>query len=335
MYITGGIGSVPFLEGFGNDYELDPEYAYAETCAALSSLFWNWEMALITGQPKYSDLFEWQLFNAAAVGMGLTGENYLYNNPLLSKGGITRQPWYQVPCCPSNLSRTWANLGKYIYSSDQNALWIHQYIGSKAELQAHIQVNIEIESGIPWDGKIKIKIDPSVPSEFTLHLRIPSWISNIDVFSAFKVNGEPPRATSHPLPASLHTPEPTTQGYDPDCSRFLPIQRFWSPGDVIELDFDMPITLRRAHPMVKGHERKVAVTRGPLVYCLESVDNPGVDIFSALLDASTLQAEPAPMLLGGITLIYGHTLDNQPLTFIPYHLWANRGESYMTVWVNC
>jgi DUF1680 family protein len=334
MYVTGGIGSVPGLEGFGNDYELDPEYAYAETCAALASLFWNWEMALITEEAKYSDMFEWQLYNAAAVGMGLSGENYLYNNPLACTGGVTRKAWYAVPCCPSNLSRTWADLGKYIYSSDEEAIWIHQYIGSTATLRTNPQVHIETKSGLPWNGKIKIRIEPSTSSEFTIHLRVPSWASNTEEFSAIKVNGEPAASSIHPLPLLPHPSEPTAQGFDPRRSHFLSIQRGWSPGDVLELDFDLSITLRRAHPKVRGHRDKIAVTRGPLVYCLESIDNPGVDIFSACLDTTSLVPEPAPSLLGNITILRGKTVAGQPLTFIPYHLWANRGESQMTVWVN-
>ena len=334
MYITGGIGSVPGLEGFGNDYELDPEYAYAETCAALASLFWNWEMALITGEAKYSDLFEWQLYNAAAVGMGLSGTNYLYNNPLTCKGGVTRKEWYSVPCCPSNLSRTWADLGKYIYSSNEDAIWIHQYVGSRATLQTSQELQIETESGLPWDGKIRIKIKPSSPTKFTIYLRIPSWASNTNESNAIKVNGELPSLLVDPLPPMPRPSEPTAQGYDPRQSRFLSIQRLWSPGDVLELDLDMPITLRRAHPKVRGHRDKVAITRGPLVYCLEGTDNYGVDIFSTRLDTTSLRSESAPELLNGITILRGQTVDNKPLTFIPYHLLANRGESQMTVWVN-
>jgi len=334
MYVTGGIGSVPGLEGFGNDFELDPEYAYAETCAALASLFWNWEMALITGAAKYSDLFEWQLYNAAAVGMGLSGKNYLYNNPLTCKGGVTRKAWYTVPCCPSNLSRTWASLGKYIYSSDKDAIWIHQYIGSKARLQTGLQVDIETESGLPWNRKIRIKIEPSMPAEFTIHLRIPSWASKGEETSTIKVNDEPPAPLGRHLPFIPHPSEPTAQGYDPRQSDFLSIQRLWLPGDVLELEFDMPITLRRTHQKVKRHNGKVTVTRGPLVYCLESTDNPGVDVFSVRLEASSLMPEPAPNLLGGVTILRGQTVDGQPLTFIPYLVWANRGESQMTVWVN-
>jgi len=334
MYVTGGIGSVPGLEGFGNDYELDPEYAYAETCASLASLFWNWQMSLITGASKYSDLFEWQLYNAAAVGMGLSGVNYLYNNPLTCKGGVTRKAWYSVPCCPSNLSRTWADLGKYIYSAEKEAIWIHQFIGSKATLQKDGPAQIEIESGLPWEGKIRIHLQPAISTEFTLHFRIPSWVSNFTEFAGVKINGEPLTPLTDPQPNLPHPAESTAQGYDPRQSRYLSIQRLWSAGDVLELDFDMPVTLRRAHPKVRGHRHKVAITRGPLVYCLESTDNPGVEVISTRLDAASLTFEPAPHLLGGITILRGQTVDGQPLTFIPYHLWANRGESQMTVWVN-
>ena len=322
MYVTGGIGAVPGSEGFGNDYELDPEYAYAETCASLASLFWNWEMAQLTGEAKYSDLFEWQLNNAAAVGMGLSGKDYLYNNPLLCRGGVTRKAWYAVPCCPSNLSRTWADLGKYIYSFDEENIWIHQYIGSR---MVNGSWGMEIDSSLPWEGRVRIKVDPGEPSEFTLHLRIPSWA----VAGGFSVN-----LNGKPILNSSSMMSHSSFGFDPHPSRFLPIQRLWSPGDTIELTFEMPIALRSAHPKVKGHAGKVAVTRGPLVYCLESVDNPGVDLFTCRLDPTSLRSDPAPDLLGGITLLRGQTIDGQPLTFIPYSLWANRGESQMTVWVN-
>ena len=154
MYITGGLGAVPGLEGFGDDYELDPEYAYAETCASLASLFWNWEMALITKNARYSDLFEWQLYNATTVGMGQNGDTYLYNNPLAVHGGVTRKEWYVVPCCPSNLSRTFADLGKYIYSFEENNLWIHQYISSETTVNVGVPVKVKIESELPWSGKV-------------------------------------------------------------------------------------------------------------------------------------------------------------------------------------
>jgi hypothetical protein len=337
MYVTGGIGSLPALEGFGNDYELDPEYAYAETCAALASMFWNWEMAQLTGEAKYSDLFEWQLYNAAAVGMGLDGKKYFYNNPLTCRGGVTRKPWYAVPCCPSNLSRTWADIGKYIYSQDKDEIWIHQYISSQYESDV---AKIEVRSDFPWNGNVQIKID--LPTEVTLHLRMPSWSKNPQV----DVNGEDVMGTLAPGAsvgdaishdngqAGYHPAPPTASGYNPGQSRFLPLKRTWHPGSEIALTFDMPIMLRKAYPNVKGHQGKVAVTRGPLVYCLESTDNSDINIFDANLDASLLTERFEPDLLGGIVKLTAKTTDNKLLTFIPYHLWGNRGESTMTVWVN-
>ena len=324
MYVTGGIGSLPNLEGFGNDYELDPEFAYAETCAALASMFWNWEMAQLTGDAKYSDLFEWQLYNAAAVGMGLDGASYLYNNPLTCRGGVTRKPWYAVPCCPSNLSRTWAGLGKYVYSSNEDEIFIHQYISSEYDDGS---TKIEIRSGLPWMGNVNITITPSTSVQFTLNLRLPSWC---DVaISHITCNGE--IVSVHPA-----TPqnEKTASGYDPREGRWLKIQRTWNAGDVLELNFEMPIQLRQAHPKVKGHQGKAAITRGPVVYCLESVDNPLVDIFNSRVETTSLESVFDPGLLGGITKIDGQTTMGEPITLVPYHLWGNRGKSAMTVWIN-
>ncbi len=324
MYVTGGLGSLPVLEGFGNDYELDPEYAYAETCAALAGMFWSWEMALTTAKARYSDLFEWQLYNAAAVGMGLDGRSYLYNNPLACRGKVTRQTWFDIPCCPSNLSRTWANLGKYIYSMDDQALWIHQYIGSCVKPESGNGIEIRLDSGLPYTGRVAIQLTPRTQAEFTVQLRLPSW----SIVTRISVN-----AQSLPVQATELENQPAGGGYDPRQAQFLPIRRLWSAGDLIEIDFDMAIRLRRTSPRVKGHRGKVAVTRGPLVYCLESVDNPGVDLFACRLEPASLQVEPATEVLGGIQIIRAVSVDGRPLTFIPYSLWGNRGPSQMTVWV--
>jgi DUF1680 family protein len=326
MYVTGGLGALPDIEGFGNDYELDPEYAYNETCAALASLFWNWEMALALREARYSDLFEWQLYNAAAPGISANGHTYLYNNPLAVRGGITRQRWYSVPCCPSNLSRTWAHLGKYIYSVEGDALWIHQYIGNEA--QPWPDSVIKVDSKLPFSGLAVIELNLPAAKTFTLNLRIPSWCAAPGKFNV-KVNGEPLDLRL----STLDSLEPTAQGYDPRPSRFVPITREWNPGDRLELTFDMSIAIRKAHTKVKDHAGKVALTRGPLVYCLESTDNPGVDIFTVQFDPSSLRAEE-DALFGGINILRAKATSGQTLTFIPYHLWANRGDSQMTVWVS-
>jgi hypothetical protein len=267
-------------------------------------------MALLTKDARYSDLFEWQLYNAASVGMGQNGNTYLYNNPLAVHGGVTRKEWYVVPCCPSNLSRTFADLGKYIYSFEKDNLWIHQYVSNETLVDVGVPVKIEIKSELPWKGKFRIHVKPGIRKEFRINLRKPSW--GVASF------GE----------------QMTASGYDPRNARYDTISRVWSPeGERLELNFDMSIQLRRAHPKVKGHTGKVALTRGPLVYCLESVDNPDVDIFTAELDPASLRDEFVNDLLGGCVVIHGKTMDGKPLKFIPYFLWANRGESQMVVWV--
>jgi uncharacterized protein len=338
MYVTGGIGSLPGLEGFGNDYELDPEYAYAETCAALGCLFWNWEMAQLTSEAKYSELFEWQLYNAAAVGMGLEGTTYLYNNPLACRGEVQRRPWYAVPCCPSNISRTWANLGKYLYSSSPGRLMVHQYISSRLEHyrlpgeQSETAFSLKMISGLPWDGRVDITItacdsfNPDAAGNFELLLRWPTWASS----KHLKLNG---RTVDVDLKNKEKTEKPAMV-YDPRPAEFQKLSRVWSPGDLIEINFEMPIRLLQAHPKVKGHKGKKAVTRGPLVYCLEDVDNPDVDIFKTWLDPDSLVPVFDEFMLGGITKIQGKTVDGKSLIFIPYFLWGNRGISQMTVWVN-
>jgi len=215
-------------------------------------------------------------------------------------------------------------LGKYIYSSNRDEIFIHQYISSEYDGEL---AKIEIRSELPWTGKVKITVNPSVSSEFTLNLRLPSWCETES--TRITCNGE----FSPVTPASQQS-KITASGYDPREGRWLNLKRIWNSGDVIELILDMPILFRHAHPKVKGHQGKVAITRGPLVYCLESVDNPNVDIFSVAIDKSSLDSMFDRKTLGGINKLIGQTKTGQPLTFIPYHLWGNRGESTMTVWVN-
>jgi DUF1680 family protein len=281
---------------------------------------------LIHAEAKYSDLFEWQLYNAAAVGMGLGGDCYLYNNPLLSRGGITRRSWFLVPCCPSNLSRTWASLGKYTYSREANALWVHQYIGNEVQMEDSVWKQVKLESSLPWEGKVKVTVQPDRPADFTLHLRIPSWAGHVSI----KVNGSriPCAAPNNP------TLLPPASGYDPRLSYFLPLQRRWLPGDCIDLDIEMPLFLRKASPHLHGHRNKVALSRGPLVYCVESTDNPGFDILHDKINPQSIGAEQDQTILGGIYVLRGKKRDGGDFTAIPYQLWANRGESQMAVWLN-
>jgi hypothetical protein len=320
MYVTGGLGALPFTEGFGRDYELDPEYAYAETCAALASMFWSREMALLTGRPRYDDLFEWQLYNAASVGIGMDGRSYFYNNPLTCRGGLSRAGWYLVPCCPPNLSRTWASLGEYLFHEDENGLHLGQYVTSAIQLDWG---TLNVDSGLPWSGEIRLTFDISQPHQTTLNLRIPSWTN----LYSLVLNDSPLTPDSVTEAASLSE---TACGYSPLAARTLSISRTWSPGDVLTLTIDMPLRFHRQHKKVPGCGGMHALSRGPLVYCLESVDNP-LNLFPVTVKRDSLKPEYDESLLGGIWKITGATPDGKPLTFIPYMLWGNRGPSQMNV----
>jgi len=327
MFVTGGTGSLPISEAFGRDYELDPGNAYAETCAALGSMFWNWEMTQLFKDAAYADLFERDLYNASLVGNSLSGTRYLYNNPLENKNGFERQSWFEIPCCPSNLSRTWASLGNYIFTHELESVSIHQYIGCQVEIPLEPKVNIKIESDFPWQGKVKVRISPNSKSHFfELNMRIPSWCGSLKS----RLNGH-----IYPLiiPATQNYP-PTATGYDPRHAQYVTIRRDWLPGDVLELDFEMPIEINRPHKNVTSCAGRYAISRGPLVYCLEGLDNPGVDIFNSVVDPNSLRPEYDPELLGGVIKILGTTIGGHPVTFIPYAWWANREKCPMTVYVN-
>jgi len=321
MYITGGIGSLPDIEGFGRDNELDPDLAYCETCAALGSVFWNWEMAQLTGKAQYSDLLEWQLYNAALVGMSLDGKAFLYNNPLASHGRITRKPWYAVPCCPSNLSRTIEYIPNYAYTYNSQQLFIHQYIDKDIELCGY---KVTMRSGLPFFNHVSLTLHPPSPTRINLNLRHPSWSPQIKV-----LNNNTPINTFSTEDSLINT----ASGYDPRQSSWISLDRIWLPGDTINLAFSMPIKAHRAHPGVKGHQGKVALSRGPILYCLESIDNPGIDLFNIRLDTGSVQVYPGSIMGFECNLLHAQAVSGEELKFIPYFLWADRGESQMCVWV--
>jgi len=323
MYVTGGLGSLPLIEGFGRDYELDPELAYAETCAALGCLQWNWEMLLGTGEAKYADLFEWQLYNAAAVSMSQDGCAYFYDNPLTAPAGLARRPWYDVPCCPSNLSRLWAGLGTHLYSTAGDQIRVGQYISSRAALAPGI--SLELESGLPWTGRIRLQLALDTPRQLTLQLRRPSWAGEVQL----RLNGAPLVVDQN----SRGEPVPTGCGYSPQGAGWLASTRLWHHRDVLELDFSLPLRLLTQDRRLPGCGGLVALARGPLVYCLEQVDNPQLGRFPPEIKTGSLRAEVSPAHFGGITILRAETPAGEPLVFIPYLYWANRGSSPMTVFV--
>ena len=325
MYVTGGIGSLPLSEGFGRDYELDPEVAYAETCAALGCMFWDHEMTRLTGEARFADLFEWQLYNAASVGIGRDGCSYFYNNPLVNNGEISRAGWYDIPCCPSNLSRLWASLGRYVCSYDHSEIRIQQYISSDIQVDCGQKTKLKMKSDLPWGNRVTLKLSMSKPAILNLVMRLPAWADGCVV----KLNEQP---VDVQLSSSLPS-IPSANGLDFNAARWMRLASRFSPNDEVSLEFSMPIRMIRQDQRVPRCGGKFAVTRGPIVYCLESIDN-AVDIFKTGVEIDQMQVVFNASVLDGTWVIKGLSKSGDPLTFIPYMLWANRGPSKMTVFVS-
>jgi DUF1680 family protein len=341
MYVTGGIGSVPLIEGFGWDDELPNEKAYGETCAALGTIFWNWEMSLATKKAMYADLLEWQLYNAASSGIAVDGQSYLYRNPLAADEKLKREPWFGTPCCPSNISRVWATLGKYCYSMDQdhpNEIYIHQYIGNTSTIECKnpithtpVFITLRMTSQLPWNPKICLNIESSAPIECVLNLRIPHW-ANLNSTKIIMNGKDDPSLKGS---AVVHHPIPVcASGFNPFTASYLPIKWNLTQKTQLFVDFQSSIVIHTAPPAVKANRGKVALSLGPIVYCCESIDNLNQDPRQFELDLSSqLEIVTQNLLIGEIPLIKGKMTNGNPCIFIPYFLWANRGNSKMAVWI--
>ena len=323
MSVSGGIGSLPLIEGFGRDYELDPTVVYNETCAALGCMLWNHEMALLTNSPKYDDLFEWQLYNAASVGIGMDGCTYFYNNPLVTQGGYKRESWYGIPCCPSNLSRVWASLAENAISMKDEEIRIHQYFGGEFKLSGKQTVTLRLETALPWEGKVKVVVIPKTAVRVTLSLRKPAWTTGYKILC----NGQ----SITPLVKSAESAEASSTGLDFSKSAWLCIDRVFSPGDCIELEFDMPIKLLQQDERITGCGGKMAVSRGPLLYCLEGINNPkDLGVLKIVSDSLALGMENEGRF-NGIPYIQGKSINADRVIFTPYYLWGNHGDTAMSV----
>jgi len=318
MYVTGGIGSLPVVEGFGRPFELDNRYSYSETCAAIGSVLWNREMSLATGEARYADLVEWQLENAASVGISLSGDRYFYRNSLAADGELERRPWYATACCPSNISRLWAEVPNLIYSRGEGLIRIDQYIGSVAGIGD--EASIRLESSLPWEGRARIDVESAMPC--TLLLRVPGWADE----ARATLEGSPPRIIERPAALLF------------GAARFGRAEYLAfdlaSGKSAISLDFPMEISLLKAHPMVGSDVGRVAVARGPVVYCAETADNPGLDLEAVSLDPASLRyGWDGKIFEGGCGTIEGNTERGEPIRLIPYALWGNRGLGSMRVWM--
>jgi DUF1680 family protein len=325
MYITGGIGSLPLLEGFGRDYELNNRFAYNETCAAISSVFWNWEMLSSTGDAKYADLLEWQLYNAVLVGFAADGKSYFYRNPLEVEETFERKEWYKTACCPSNISRTLGNLAKYLYSYNDHNLWIHQYVGSKTSVQLNedkeTNITLDVKSELPWGGKILINFECKEELDFYLNIRVPSWTRNPEI----RVNGE--------LLSTLimdTRKKVTASGISPYEAFYISLKEKWKKKNTIEIRFPMKTNIHLSHNRVKNNRHNVAFSRGPIIFCFESIDNPNVSIIKESILRSGKVEEYKN---DDIIFLKMKNKKNQEIIARPYFSWGNSGKSSMRVWI--
>ena len=333
MYVTGGVGSRYEGEAFGKDYELPNERAYTETCAAIASVMWNWRMLALDGDARYADLMEWTLYNAVLPGLSLDGQHYFYQNPLADDGAHHRQAWFGCACCPPNVARLLASLPGYFYSTSEDALWVHLYAEGRLEttLENGQRVVLEQQTRYPWDGEVTLTVQTE--GTFALMLRVPAWCG---AGAELVVNGET-------------WSEPPTPG------SYVRVERAWTPGDTVRLTLPMPVRYLEAHPYVTENTGRVALARGPLLYCAEGLDH-NVDVRNLYAPATPEKLEAAETdELGGVVMLCGETVagtaddegplyrsvmstrPNQPvaasLTAVPYYSWANREGSPMQVWL--
>lgn len=326
MYVTGGIGSIRFHEQFGAPYELPNLSAWNETCAAYGNIVWNHRMFLLHEDAEYIDVMERVLYNSFAAGVSLKGDRFFYQNPLKSFGNYERFDWINTPCCPPNVVRLMASLGSYIYAKSATATYVNLYIASTATIDG---VKIVQETRYPLEGDVTIRVDPPQAKIFTLALRIPGWARNIAVpglYDFIDISTSQPTITVNGWPQRLEL----ERGY-------LHIDREWKPGDRIEMHLPMFPRQVRANGLAKEDIERVAVARGPLVFCLEWPDNDGHALNFMLPAGAALKSEFDPDRMGGIQTITGRATELgaglRVFTAIPYYAWANRGMGEMQVWI--
>ncbi len=340
MYITGGIGSSGNNEGFSTDYDLPNEQAYCETCASVGMVFWNQRMNLLTGNSKFIDVLERSLYNGARDGLSLQGDRFFYGNPLASDGRHFRREWFGTACCPANIARLVSSLGDYIYGYSDQGLWVNLYIGSSTTAQiGKAQVPVTMETNYPWDGTIKLTVQPKSKTKFKIHLRIPGWVQGEAVPGDLFVFEDKTKSAFTVSVNGKAAPYKMENGY-------AIIERDWKKGDQVELVLPMDVKRIVSRAEVKQDEGRVALQRGPLVYCVEGADNNGQAWNLILPDQANFQTAYHKDLLDGVTTIQfdaptlqigadGQSVktETRKITAIPYYAWCNRGQNSMQVWL--
>jgi hypothetical protein len=340
MYITGGIGAAGGIEGFGPAYDLPNASAYCETCASIGYVLWNWRMFLLKGDSRYVDILERTLYNGFLSGVGMSGDLFFYPNPLESFGQYHRSPWFNCACCPSNIVRFVPEIPGFVYAKQNDSLYVNLFVGSESSLTLGAQnLRIEQQTRYPWDGTVKIVVHPQAAAEFGLNIRIPGW------------------AAGHPVPGDLYqyieNPDDTVTIYvngeavTPEIIQgYARLRRAWKDGDTVEVNFPLSVRRVTANAAVRDDAGRVALERGPIVYCAEWTDNGGQVTHLVLPDEFPLASERRDDLLKGVTVIKGEAtalmagrrageVDRKKQEFIavPYYAWAHRGEGEMTVWL--
>jgi len=330
MYLTGGVGAAHWGEKFTSDYDLPNQTAYAETCAAIGLVFFAHRMLQIEADARYADVLERALYNGVLSGVSLDGKKFFYVNPLASTGDHHRQAWFGCACCPPNIARLIASLGSYIYSAAKAGVYVHLYVAGqgRAEVAGH-KVTLSQKTRYPWDGEVAITVGVRQPASFALMLRIPDWCTKHTI----RVNGKPVKA-------------PASKGY-------AKIQREWGNGDTVALSLAMPVERVAAHPSVADAAGRVAIQRGPIVYCLEQCDHTAPVRSILLPDKAKLTARFDKKLFGGTVVVEGQgfaptqagwkgklyapagqtAMRRVKFRAIPYCLWDNRAPGAMTVWL--
>jgi len=331
LYITGGLGPAAENEGFTSDYDLPNETAYAETCAAIGLVFWAQRMVNLEGEGRYGDVLEQALYNGALSGMSADGRRYFYANPLASQGDRHRQEWFDCACCPPNLARLLASLGGYLYSTRGDEVAVHLYVQSTVRLSMGGQeLTLRQVTDYPWQGAVRLTVALAQPATFGLRLRLPGWSQG----ARLRVNGQ-----------AVDLAGAVTAGY-------ARVEREWREGDEVELELPMPVQRVYAHPRVRQDAGKVALRRGPLVYCVEEADVPAEPGRVVLPRDAALQARFEASLLDGVVVVSGAALaadvggwDGQlyreaapelrplELRAVPYYAWDNRQPGQMRVWL--
>lgn len=340
MYVTGGIGATAEGEAFGANYFL-PNDGYLETCGAVAAGFFSRNLNLLNGDARYVDALERELFNGALAGVSLAGNSYTYVNPLQSANGNSRWSWNGCPCCPPMFLKLMGAMPGYIYAQDQTGIYVNLFVGSTAKIQLAGQtVMLKQTTDYPWNGDVKIEVRPAKAGEFDLHIRIPGWCQGAtspdDLYEAgnrplngaahLKVNGKP---VDH---------FEIVRGY-------ATLHRRWKSGDVVQLTLDMPVQLVNANAKVEADKDRVALMRGPMVYCFEGADN-GAAVQNLVIPPGTeFTPEYRSNVLNGVTVLTGtasalfqdgkNPVAPTPfkVTAIPYYANANRGTSPMQVWM--